>query len=229
MKVILKRYRDGKYIESAYQIEVNDNWTVLDVLSYIKENIDETLAYRVMCRSSICGTCAVRVNEKHILACKEKIISFGECVVIEPISNLSPIKDLVVEHNYMESNLKKGKVWFKEESYRGEICKERFSRTERQWDCIACLICEAVCPVFSDKFGGPYTFTRIYRILEDPRYNNAHDYGTVVKELNISLCVHCSYCSIFCPKGCMPEFAITFLEKKFNIEKKGDNLDFLSF
>ncbi len=229
MKVYIKRYKEGNYITSEYSIDIRKNWTILDLLNYIKENFDETLTYRVMCRSSVCGTCAVKVNDKPILACKEKADSFGDHITIEPISNFRPIKDLVVDHSAVEGNLRKGNVWYKRENYKGSVCKVNFRKVERQWDCISCLICESVCPVFSEKFGGPYAFTRIYRIVEDPKYDTDMGFGDVLRKLHISECVHCGYCSIYCPKGCMPEFAIKSLEIKFNIRKESDNLDFLSF
>ncbi len=230
MKILIKRYVEGKYRDEVYELDIKENWTVLDVLNYIKENIDESLSYRVMCRSSVCGTCAVKVNGRHVLACKEKATSLGNSLIIEHVDNLKPIRDLVVDHNPVERNLRRGGVWFNEKYYKGPLCKEKLNKVEKQWDCIACLICEAVCPVFSEKFGGPYVFTRIYRIEEDPRKGSINIFENIINMLNIEMCIHCNYCSIYCPKSCMPEFAIRFLKNKFNIKQEiGDNLDFLSF
>jgi len=233
VKVIIRRFREGKFAEDSFTVEGKAGWTILDLLCYIKENMDETLSYRVMCRSSVCGTCAVKVNGNHVLACREPISKFGNSLVIEPIDNLKPIKDLVVEHDIVVGRLKKGGVWFEESCYRDVDSSEGFKRTERQWDCIGCLICEGVCPVFSERFGGPFLFTRLYRIVEDPRNSKPESKYDYMVKLNITDCTHCNYCSIYCPKSCQPELAIRLLEAKLKreglIEEKGDNLDFLGF
>ena len=233
MRVTIKRFRDGKYREEIFTVEPKEGWTVLDVLFYIKENLDETLSYRVMCRSSVCGTCAVKVNGNHVLACKEHVSRFGDYLLIEPVDNLKPLKDLVVDHAIVVDRLRAGKVWFEERNYRDVDSPGGFNRIERQWDCIGCLICESVCPVFSQRFGGPFLFTKMYRTVEDPRNSDPSSKYGVIANLNITDCTHCNYCSIYCPKSCQPELVIRILEAKLRkeglIEEKRDNLDFLSF
>ena len=36
----------------------------------IKWSQDGTLSYRMSCRHAICGSCAIKVNGKSVLACK---------------------------------------------------------------------------------------------------------------------------------------------------------------
>ena len=54
----------------SYQVSIDDNGTVLDALIKIREEMDGTLSLRCSCRSSICGSCAVRINGHAGLACK---------------------------------------------------------------------------------------------------------------------------------------------------------------
>src|SRR5690242_3930683 len=44
---------------------------VLDVLNYVNENLAGDVAYRWFCGSKMCGTCAVRMNGREVLACWE--------------------------------------------------------------------------------------------------------------------------------------------------------------
>ena len=42
---------------------------VLDMLIYLKNNIDPTLTFRRSCREGICGSCAMNINGRNTLAC----------------------------------------------------------------------------------------------------------------------------------------------------------------
>lgn len=67
---------------------------VLDVLNYIYQNIDSSLAFRYSCRAGLCGACLLRVNGKNVMSCKELA---SEEMTIEPPRNHRVIKDLVVD------------------------------------------------------------------------------------------------------------------------------------
>ena len=52
-----------------YDIEVTDVSTVLDAIIKVHEEIDGTVAMRYSCRSSICGSCGIRINGSSGLGC----------------------------------------------------------------------------------------------------------------------------------------------------------------
>ncbi len=52
-----------------YTVEVNEGARVLHLLHAIHDLIDPTLSYRYCCSSGQCGSCAVRVDGKPVLAC----------------------------------------------------------------------------------------------------------------------------------------------------------------
>ena len=64
---------------------------VLDVLNWVAENEATDLAYRWFCGSKMCGTCAVRMNGREVLACWE---AAEPAMTIEPLRNLPVIRDL---------------------------------------------------------------------------------------------------------------------------------------
>ncbi len=77
---------------------------VLDVLNWIAENEATDLAYRWFCGSKMCGTCAVRMNGREVLACWE---AAEPVMTIEPLRNLPVIRDLVVDRTPYETQGRK--------------------------------------------------------------------------------------------------------------------------
>jgi len=78
----------------TYEVPLTEGMTVLDVLDYIYENIDGSLAYydHAACRHGICGGCTLVVNGKTCLACQTPVY---EDIIIEPPSKFKRIRDLV--------------------------------------------------------------------------------------------------------------------------------------
>ena len=54
-----------------YEVDLEDI-TLLSALNEIKTNQDSTLTYASGCRSSVCGSCSMRVNGREVLACGYK-------------------------------------------------------------------------------------------------------------------------------------------------------------
>jgi len=204
MIVSIKRYDTFQ----SYEIDVPRDITVLELLHKIKE-IDPTLSYRHMCRAGICGTCALKVNGKNVLACKTRLNKFeDDTIVLEPLDNAVVVKDLVVEHQFWFDMYKNLKVDFKNSDYQ----YFDFKSIENSKNCIACFICNSVCPVMpiDKKFGGPFVFARIYGFLEDNRNANK-DYVKLVDGV-INHCTHCKNCNYACPLFVIPETLIKKLE-----------------
>ena len=69
-------------------MDVSDDELVLDVMNRIKWEHDGSFSYRRSCRHGICGSCAVKVNGKGTLACKDRVADlvkiFGDELTIEP-------------------------------------------------------------------------------------------------------------------------------------------------
>ncbi len=230
MKVKIKRFKEGNFVWSEYELD-GEGKTVLEILQTIKEKLDPTLSYRAMCRAGICGTCAVKVNGEHKLACNTRVY---DDITIEPVDIATPIKDLVVDHGFIYEKLKKGKVWFEPLPTNIPLKPDELKNTEKSWDCILCGICNYVCPAIQEdkNFGLPSTFTKAYGVVFDKRNANKEKLKDLVS-LNIQSCIHCKNCTFSCPKDCTPEFLITVLENNMVryglISKKGQDFGFLGF
>jgi len=77
-----------------YMVPLTEGMTVLDVLDYIYENVDGSLAYygHAACRHGICGGCTLVINGKTCLACQTPVY---EDVIIEPPPKSKIIRDIV--------------------------------------------------------------------------------------------------------------------------------------
>jgi succinate dehydrogenase/fumarate reductase iron-sulfur protein len=87
-----QEYKDIPYTGSS----------VLDVLRYIYEEYDSTLAFRRLCTKGSCGGCAIRMNGEPVLACQKLAISE---MVLEPHPKFQLIRDLVVNFDKLKSEI----------------------------------------------------------------------------------------------------------------------------
>ena len=73
----------------AYEVDA-PNATLLEVLGKIKLEQDNTLTFSSGCRSSVCGSCSIRVNDVEVLACSYKVQDGDR---VEPLKNMPIIRD----------------------------------------------------------------------------------------------------------------------------------------
>jgi len=199
--MIIKINRNGNY--QTYEINnIEDRITILEVLEQIKNYQDQSLSYRAQCRASVCGTCGLKVNNQTVLACKTKVkdLAVNDEIVIEPLSNMPVIKDLVVDYDEFSNKFKKAKAWLIPKEPFERVYPEDLATYDRETDCILCGICYSVCPAFAnDKdFGGPINFVKIFRFWKDK--NDALNDGRIQIAAEIyTSCIHCKYCTFSCP------------------------------
>lgn len=84
---------DKKPRFQSYKVPFQENMSVLNVLDYIFENLDNTLGYVSFCRHGVCGECKVKVNGRKGLACK---MLAQKKMRIEPVSADKVVRDLIV-------------------------------------------------------------------------------------------------------------------------------------
>ena len=86
---------DGFFQE--YEVPVDAETSVQDLLMYISDNLDPTLAFfkHAACKQGLCGRCILRVNGKACLACTTPVPPHIDTLTIEPISNERIIRDLM--------------------------------------------------------------------------------------------------------------------------------------
>jgi len=216
MKVLIKRNK--KFDE--FEVDIKEDETILEVLDKIRDFQDRSLTYRSFCRSSICGTCAVKVNDKTILACKTKAKDLvqNDELIIEPVDRSRVIKDLVVDNSYIEDRLKKVRAYFIDEI--DEIKEnlqtpDELKKYDKQTDCILCGACFYECEAldYDKDFAGPFAFSKVFRFVLDNRdKEDIQKRIDIAKENGLYNCINCQKCVMVCPKGLKSAYDIKTLQ-----------------
>lgn len=219
-----KPEQDKKQLFQTFRAEIDGRMSVLDVLENIKHEQDSSLTFRRSCRSGICGSCAMRINHLAKLACKTKVKTevdkHGE-VVLEPMGNMPPIRDLVVDMTEFWHEVERGTPWLLwDESLKGSV-KENLLRdiqlqvSDKLADCIMCGACFSDCisRVFDKNFAGPASLAKIRRFVADPRDKCGARRVPALVEMGLWSCTHCYFCWSQCPRDVRPVAAISELRE----------------
>ncbi|MGC9778823.1 MAG: succinate dehydrogenase/fumarate reductase iron-sulfur subunit [Candidatus Heimdallarchaeota archaeon] len=246
--IIIYRQSDPKSKPKyeRYKVPLTPGMTVLDALFYIQDYYDHTLAFRYSCRGAICGSCGLTINKFPQLACKTQVdpielkkharvpeLIFGELsdwdkeneILIEPLPNMTIIKDLIVDMKPFWIFYREVKPYFDREitdvAPESSQTFEDARRIEQLVYCILCGLCWT-CPVSgkNKNYLGPPALAKAFRFIDDTRVSNKHRkdiYDKAMQENSVSACEKIFACNAVCPKGVMPGTAIDKIRK---LEKK---------
>ncbi|MFX0199522.1 MAG: 2Fe-2S iron-sulfur cluster-binding protein [Candidatus Hodarchaeota archaeon] len=97
IKVKINRFdpsKDEAPYFHTYEVPLEAGMSVLDVLTYIYENLDSSLAYfnHTTCRRGVCVRCTLRVNDKVVVSCQTEVK--GDITIKPPRGEI--VRDLVV-------------------------------------------------------------------------------------------------------------------------------------
>ena len=212
----------------SYEVDLDDcGPMVLDVLIWIKSNIDSTLTFRRSCREGVCGSCAMNIDGTNWLACTRFVADTRKRARIYPLNNMRIIKDLVPDLTHVYAQYGLIEPWLKSktpapEGERLQSPEER-RRLDGYWECILCFCCTSGCPSHwwnADRFLGPAALLQAWRWLVDSRDEAT---GERLDELEdpfrLYRCHTILNCTRTCPKGLNPGKAIAGI-KKMMIERR---------
>jgi len=88
---------DSEFRYQLYDVPFEEGLSAMNVLDYIYQNLDSTLAYydHAGCSLGICGKCTARINGKPGLLCQTPV-GDGD-LILEPLKKDRVLKDLVVK------------------------------------------------------------------------------------------------------------------------------------
>jgi len=217
MRISIQREFD--FIE--YNVDMSDA-TLLEVLNKIKTRQDSSLAYSSGCRSSVCGSCAVRVNGKEVLACSHKVEDGDK---VEPLKNVPLLRDLVVNMDKALETNKRAKAWMSEYDKSAALTPEDEAVNALQSDCILCGSCYSACPVYSvnEEFLGPFALTRVWKYVSDKREQNAAEKIETIQTNGVWDCTLCNECTLVCPQGISSKADIEKLRMKSTMAGYSDS------
>ena len=199
-----------------YEVQTQDS-TLLNVLQIIKTTQDSTLTYASGCKSSICGSCAMRVNGREVLACAYKAQD-GD--LVEPLKNSPVIRDLVVDMDKAYSFNAKAKAWQSSLCVPVNLTQENEKINEIQSDCILCGSCYSACPVYAvnGEFLGPFSLTRVWRYVSDVRESDTASKIDNIQTNGVWDCTLCNECTIVCPQDISSKADIEKLRAKSSMQ-----------
>ena len=92
------RLLDKEPVFKNYEVPLETGMSALNVLDYIYQNLDSSIAYydHASCSLGICARCTGKVNSKPGLLCQIPVNDQEE-LILEPFKKDSVIKDLVIE------------------------------------------------------------------------------------------------------------------------------------
>jgi succinate dehydrogenase / fumarate reductase, iron-sulfur subunit len=226
----------------TFELEASPSSTILDCLNQIKWEQDGSLAFRKNCRNTICGSCAIHINGRPALACKQglqgevKQAEFARgmtaeqnkddslaLIEIQPLHNFPIIKDLVVEMGEFWQNLAQVDPYV---STAARVIPDREflqSPSDRAvlnqaGNCIMCGACYSACNAKSvtPEFVGPHALAKAYRVLADTRdAESSKRLAQYTQDLSgVWGCTRCFNCNTVCPMEVAPLDQITHIKEK---------------
>jgi succinate dehydrogenase/fumarate reductase iron-sulfur protein len=174
IKLKLKRNKEFTFIKYKYKKRSYDERPMaLDVLLQAQEEKYDDLAFRYGCRARNCGVCTIDINDRPKLACRARI---KEGDILSAMATLPVIRDLVVKRDAITRQMK----GYNNISHTNDLNKDADKTYHNLTACIECYACLDGCPVHAEnnivdiqnnvayKYGNPYSFLKIQRLLIDP-------------------------------------------------------------
>ena len=232
-KVIRQKHNSAPRVQT-YSLDVEPENTVLDCLNRIKWELDGSLAFRKNCRNVICGSCAMRINGRAALACKENVgnelarrqQTFGSKtpeIIVAPMGNMPVIKDLVVDMTNFWEHLEAVEPYVSTSSR--AIPEREFLQTPQEraqldqtGNCIMCGACYSECNAreVNPDFVGPHALAKAQRLVIDSRDRatearlEKYNQGTQ----GVWGCTRCYMCNAVCPMGVAPMDQISKIKQQ---------------
>ncbi len=210
----------------SYDVRYEPMDRVLDALHQIKWFQDGSLTFRRSCAHGVCGSDAMLINGKNMLACKALIKDLKHPISVEPIRGMKIEKDLVVD---MEAFFA---------AYRGVLpflvndepapTRERLQTPEERerYDdttkCILCAACTSSCPVFwsDDEYVGPATIVNAHRFVFDSRDRAGDERLRILADKEGAFRCRTTFnCTDACPRGIHVTRAIQEVKREMLFRK----------
>ncbi len=194
----------------TFTVDAEPTDRVLDLLEYVKSYHDGSLSFRRSCAHGICGSDAMRINGRNLLACKVLVKDLNsQHLTIEPLLGMKVIKDLVVDMEPFFEQYRSVLPYFINEEALPEDGKERLqSPQERErfddtTKCILCAACTTSCPSYwsNNEYVGPAAIVNAHRFVFDSRDRAAAERLQVLGDhMGVWRCRTAFNCTEACPR-----------------------------
>lgn len=200
---------DEPYFEE-YEVPWEEHMKLLDALKHIQQHEDPSLAFRWNCGEGVCGSDAVRLDGKPVLACKTELtevhVDRENPLRVEPLQVFPTVKDLVADYSEVFEKAQDLKPHFEGEEPDGEFYEmheDEVAQAQQMRKCINCMACYDVCHVLRQQmkeYAGPRNLVKVSAMQYHPK--DTFDRTELMdSEGNIDLCNVTRCCSNVCPQG----------------------------
>ncbi len=204
IKVEVSRNENGKEYIKVYEVPFQEKMRVLGAMKHIQENLEGDLAFRWNCGEGICGSCAVELDGKPVLACKTEISEDVKKIKLSPLKAFPVVKDFVFDRSKVDEQAARIKPYFitdnKEKGF-WKMDEGDIKDTVEMRTCIDCLICHDSCHVLKNtklKFLGPRNIVKANSLDTHPM--NSLDRTKLVRDEGIANCNVSGCCTDNCPQ-----------------------------
>ncbi|MEM8838313.1 MAG: succinate dehydrogenase/fumarate reductase iron-sulfur subunit [Pseudomonadota bacterium] len=217
-----------------YDVPSRENQTILDVVTYIQQEIDPTLTYRFSCRVGMCGSCAMMVNGEPRWTCRTHIMKVAKQgrIEIAPLRNLPVIKDLATDMTEFFDKWVKAEGVFQGSATRDDAMAAIEPESPKRQaanagiECINCAVCYAACDAVSQNpdYLGPAALNRAWTLVNDERDSARTERLRAVSEKGgCHTCHSHQSCMTYCPNELNPTASIAGLKRaSLSAYLKGD-------
>ena len=236
--LVYRNSGNGDIHYDRYEVPLSKGMSILEALFYIQDYSDSSLAFRYACRGSICGSCGMTIDKVPLLACRTQVLTvkslknpvnlpefkFGDHkewdpeseILIEPLPNMTVLKDLVVNMDPFWKFYREVEPFFtrgwNDQVPESSQSPKQMKIIERLVYCILCGLCWA-CPVSkkNSHYLGPAQLAKADRFIRDSRISDNRQkliLARVLKDDGVPACEKFFVCNRVCPKGVMPGTAI---------------------
>jgi succinate dehydrogenase / fumarate reductase, iron-sulfur subunit len=212
--------KQGKPFLQDYEVRVEpSDRKVLDALERLRIQ-DDSLAYRRSCREGVCGSDAMNINGRNMLACITPLEGLKEPVTLRPLPGFPVIRDLIVDMTQFFKHYHEIRPYLVNDEPPPE--RERLQSPEERdklnglYECILCACCSSFCPsqwCNPETFIGPAGLLQAERFIVDSRDRATAERLAFLDDVyKLYRCRTIMNCTEVCPKGLSPARAIEHIK-----------------
>lgn len=209
----------------AFELQETPFMSLFIALNKLREEQDPTLQFDFVCRSAVCGSCAMMVNGRPSLACKTLTSQLDSTIRLHPLPAFRLVGDLSVDTGtWFRGMTERVQGWIDEKApFDPNALEERMDDDlaqaiyERE-RCIECGCCVASCAVANTRpaFVAPAGLNRVARFMMDPRdRRKTGDWFEVfASDEGVFGCLGLMACQDVCPKELPLREVYAYLRRK---------------
>ncbi|MGI9435776.1 MAG: succinate dehydrogenase/fumarate reductase iron-sulfur subunit [Geminicoccaceae bacterium] len=208
----------------AFDVPAHHSQTILDVVAWVQQNAEPTLAYRFACRVGMCGSCAMMVNGVPRWTCRTHVKKAlnNNRIEIAPLRNLPVIKDLAVDMDAFFDKWIGAEGVFHPTRTRDDDIEAVDPKSPPRLaaadgiECINCAVCYAACDAVATNPGylGPAALNRAWTLVNDAKDGARRSIlDAVSRNGGCQSCHAMGNCAEACPNALSPMNAIAGLKR----------------